>query len=235
VTLKLPSSRARWQQLGAQLLENGYAVVRGLCPATETKVLTSMWGRAELFRKHVVMKQHAFGEGEYAYFAEPLPEPIATLRTSLYAGLVPTANTMMERLETDIRYPATLAEYRLICRAGNQTKPTPLLLRYERGGYNRLHRDLYGELVFPLQATILLSRPGADFEGGQFLLVENSPRMQARGEVIDLKRGDAVIFPTADVAVPGARGWRRAQLRHGVATIQKGIRLAAGIIFHDAA
>jgi len=224
-----------WARVHDSVLEHGHAIVAGLCSAGDCRSLAAMWNRRELFRKHVVMARHAFGVGEYAYFADPLPTEIAALREGFYGGLVETANTMMERLGRDLRFPSRLDAYLADCAAAGQTKPTPLLLRYRAGGYNRLHRDLYGERLFPLQATILLSRPHVDFDGGQFLLLENSARMQARAQVIELERGDAVVFPTAETAVEGVRGWRRAQLRHGVSTVHRGTRMAAGIIFHNAA
>jgi hypothetical protein len=221
--------------IGERLLEDGFAVIPRLCSASTTGELASMWKQPDLFRKHVVMRRHAFGEGEYAYFDDPLPNTVGRLRQRLYAELAPTANTMMERLGRSLRYPPTLAAYLRRCAKAGQSKPTPLLLRYEQGGYNRLHRDLYGELAFPLQVTTMLSRPGTDFDGGRFLLVANTPRQQARGEAIDLARGDAIIFPTADFPVVGARGWRRAEMRHGVSTVARGVRITAGFIFHNAA
>jgi hypothetical protein len=235
MTASRSSPEPRWDQIRTDVLSNGYAVIPDLCSPEQCDALASMWGREALFRKHVVMKRHAFGDGEYGYFADPLPEAIAALRKDLYAQSQPAANTMMERLKSETRYPTTLEAFRAQCHKAGQTKPTPLLLRYEAGGYNRLHSDLYGDTAFPIQATILLSRPGIDFQGGRFMLVKNSPRLQARGEVIELERGDAVLFPTSVLPVVGARGWRRAQMRHGVSTIRSGVRLAAGIIFHDAA
>ncbi len=219
---------------GQRLLDTGHAVIKNACAASETKELAAMWKKPELFRKHVAMGRHAFGEGDYAYFADPLPDAIAGLRSKFYEGLLPTANTMMERLGREHRYPKTIAAYHRECAAAGQTKPTPLLLRYEEGGYNRLHRDLYGDLLFPLQVTLMLSRHGIDFEGGQFLLVANTARQQARGEAIELERGDAVVFPTADFPTQGARGWRRAEMRHGVSTVTRGVRMTAGLIFHNA-
>ena len=188
-----------------------------------------------LFRKRVDMDRHRFGSGTYAYYDEPLPRPVQLLRERLYDGLVPIANDMTERLGHAGHFPPDLHAYRRRCAQAGQSQPTPLVLRYVAGGYNRLHRDLYGELVFPLQATIMLSRPGKDFEGGEFLLVENRPRQQSIGTAVRLRQGQAVIFPVAERPVEGTRSILRAQMRHGVSRITRGERYTLGIIFHDAA
>lgn len=180
------------------------------------------------------MERHRFGVGRYGYYAEPLPAEVDALRTALYAELAPLANAMTAELGREERYPRTLAAYRRRCAAAGQTKPTPLLLRYESGGSNRLHQDLYGELAFPFQATALLSRPGRDFEGGSFLLVENRPRQQSLGEAVDLAQGELVIFPVRERPVAGARTMLRAQVRHGMSRVTRGERFALGILFHDA-
>ena len=181
------------------------------------------------------MARHGFGEGSYRYFAAPLPELVAELRAAFYARLAPIANEMTAAMGREERYPENLAAFAERCRAAGQTRPTPLLLRYEAGGYNRLHRDLYGELAFPLQVAICLSEPGVDFTGGAFLLFEQSPRRQSRGEAIDLVRGEAVVFPTFERPVQGKRGVYRAAMRHGASRILSGRRLVLGLIFHDAA
>jgi uncharacterized protein len=180
------------------------------------------------------MARHRFGEGDYRYFAAPLPAVVQTLREDLYARLAPIANAWSARLGEEAALPGELAEYERRCRAAGQTRPTPLLLHYTAGGYNCLHQDLYGALAFPLQVTVLLSDPERDFTGGELLLVEQRPRMQSRGEVIALARGEGVVFPCRSRPVRGARGDYRVGIRHGVSRIHSGERFALGIIFHDA-
>ena len=227
--------RLDWDRLGRDLLEGGHASAPGVLTAAECAALRALWGREELFRSHIVMARHGFGEGAYAYFADPLPATVAPLREGLYRRLAPLANEAMKRLGRAERYPARHEAFRARCHAAGQTRPTPLLLRYGPGGHNRLHRDLYGPLAFPYQAVFLLSEPGRDFAGGEFLLVENRPRMQARGDVLPLALGDMAIFPVRDRPVAGKRGFLRAEMRHGVSRIRSGERFALGIIFHDAA
>jgi hypothetical protein len=181
------------------------------------------------------MARHGFGRGEYKYFEYPLPRVVASLRTALYASLAPIANRWSEASERGDRFPATHVEYLRRCHAAGQCRPTPLLLRYGEDDYNCLHQDLYGELVFPLQLTVLLSQPGTDFEGGEFVLTEQRPRMQSRAEVVPLSQGDAVIFAVHHRPVRGTRGVYRVNLRHGVSRVRKGLRHTLGIIFHDAA
>jgi hypothetical protein len=224
-----------WAAISRQIETEGSALVASLLTAAECRALIKLYGDDSRFRKRVEMGRHAFGEGDYAYFTEPLPSLVQALRTQLYAGLAPVANRMMERLGRPERYPAALEAYRKVCHRAGQTKPTPLLLRYRAGGYNRLHRDLYGELRFPLQATILLSRPGADFEGGEFLLVENRPREQAIGTAFALERGQMIVFPVHERPAAGKRGSLRVEVRHGVSRVLGGERFALGVIFHDAA
>ena len=212
----------------------GYAVAKGLLDAAECRALAGLWDRTDTFRSRVVMQSHGFGQGEYKYFAYPLPEPVARLREALYPELAQAANRWNEALGSGQRYPATLGAWLKRCHEGGQTRPTPLLLRYGAGDYNCLHRDLYGELVFPLQATILLSDP-ADFSGGEFMLVEQRPRLQSSGEVVPLGRGDAVIFAVNERPVQGSRRVYRTAMRHGVSRVRSGERFTLGIIFHDAA
>ncbi len=181
------------------------------------------------------MARHNFGRGEYQYLRYPLPPVVAALREGLYPALAPFANRWQARLRLEPRFPATLAAYLERCHAAGQTRPTPLILKYAAGDYNCLHQDLYGDLVFPLQATVLLSAPGADFTGGEFLLVETRPRMQSRGEVVPLNQGDAVIFAVSQRPVAGTRGDYRVTMRHGVSRLRSGRRFTLGIIFHDAA
>ena len=181
------------------------------------------------------MARHNFGRGEYKYLRYPLPPPVAALRLALYPPLAPLANEWHARLRLEPRFPTSLDAYLARCHAAGQQRPTPLILRYAEGDYNCLHQDLYGDLVFPLQATILLSAPGRDFAGGEFLLVEQRPRMQSRGEVVPLDQGDAAIFAVNHRPVAGTRGDYRATMRHGVSRIRRGRRVTLGIIFHDAA
>ena len=222
-------------ELDRALDELGYAVVPGLLAPSDCSALVAGWADERAFRKRVVMQQHGFGRGEYRYFADPLPARVAELRAELYARLAPVANRWATQLRQPAEFPDSLAAYLEKCHAAGQTKPTPLVLRYEAGDYNCLHQDLYGAHVFPLQATVLLSAPGADFSGGEFLLVEQRPRAQSRGEVVPLARGDAVIFAVRERPRLGARGYHRAKLRHGVSTIRSGLRYTLGIILHDAA
>ncbi len=223
-----------WPSIEQALDAHGCAILRGLLSRGESSQLARCYGQAGRFRATIAMARHGFGSGEYKYFAYPLPAPVATLRAELYARLAPVANRWSEALGIAARYPADHAAYLARCRRGGQSRPTPLLLRYERGDYNCLHQDLYGEQVFPLQATFLLSEPQRDFTGGEFVLTEQRPRRQSRAEVVPLARGDGVIFPVRHRPVQGARGWHRASLRHGVSRLRSGERYAVGIIFHDA-
>jgi hypothetical protein len=196
--------------------------------------MSALYGRDSVFRSRVVMARHGFGRGEYRYFAYPLPDLIQTLRTNLYPYLVPIANAWQERMRLDVRFPPTHAEFIARCHDAQQVKPTPLLLQYGAGDYNCLHQDLYGEHVFPLQIAVLLSQPAVDFEGGEFVLTEQRPRMQSRVEVVPLASGDGVVFAVNDRPVRGIRGDYRVHMRHGVSTIRRGHRHTLGIIFHDA-
>lgn len=224
-----------WARIGAELDAQGTAVVEGLLTPDECEALIALYERDDRFRSTVVMARHGFGRGEYKYFDYPLPRVVAGLRSALYAALAPVANRWNEALGQEDRYPATHAEYLERCHAAGQRRPTPLLLRYGEGDYNCLHQDLYGELVFPLQLTVLLSRPGVDFEGGEFVLTEQRPRMQSRAEVVPLRQGDAVIFAVRHRPVRGTHGAYRVNLRHGVSRVRSGRRHTLGIIFHDAA
>jgi hypothetical protein len=180
------------------------------------------------------MARHGFGSGEYKYFAYPLPGIVADLRAALYEKLAPVANAWNESMDIDVRFPAAHADFISRCHEAGQTRPTPLLLRYREGDYNCLHQDIYGEHVFPLQVVILLSEPGVDFEGGEFVLTEQRPRMQSRAEVVPLRRGEAAVFAVHHRPVRGTRGTYRVNLRHGVSRLRSGQRHTAGIIFHDA-
>jgi hypothetical protein len=224
-----------WADVEETIRLRGHFRSRPILRPAECRALIARYDDDSVFRSRVVMGRHNFGAGDYAYFAEPLPDLVAALQAGLYAGLAPIANRMMAELGRAARYPPGLAAYRRRCRAAGQSKPTPLLLRYGPGGHNRLHRDLYGEHVFPLQVMAMLSRPERDFDGGAFLLVENRPRQQSLGEALTPVRGELVIFPVNERPVEGRRGVLRATVRHGVSRIEAGERFTLGIIFHDAA
>lgn len=223
-----------WPALEADMNSRGYAVTPSLLSEYECAELSAFYERESLFRKTVNMARLSFGEGEYRYFAEPVPEPVASLRESFYPPLAALANGWAERLRMEERYPETLSAYRAVCEGRGQVHPTPLMLDYAAGGYNCLHQDVYGDLAFPLQVTGMLSRPGTDFEGGEFLLVEQRPRMQSRGEAIVLEQGQFIVFPNQIRPVAGTRGDYRVKVRHGVSRIRAGHRRTVGIIFHDA-
>ncbi len=223
-----------WEKLAGELDATGYARLPGLLRPSECRELAALYGEPRRFRKRIVMEQHRFGAGEYQYFQYPLPRLVGTLRAGLYAGLAPIANAWSARLGWKLRYPDSLEDFLARCREHSQTRPTPLLLHYRAGGYNRLHQDLYGAVAFPLQFTCLLSKPGADFAGGEFLLLEQRPRMQSRGEAIALAQGEAILFATRERPVSGPRGFSRAQMRHGVSVVRSGEPTTLGIIFHDA-
>jgi len=224
-----------WAAAADAIAARGFATVPRFLAHADCAALIALYADDQLFRKRIDMARHNFGEGAYGYFADPLPPLVGAMRAALYPPLAKIANAMMADLGQDYRYPRTLGGFRKRCRAHGQTKPTPLLLHYEAGGYNRLHQDVYGPLAFPLQGTVLLSDPGKDFEGGAFLLMETMPRQQSRGEAVDLGQGELILFAGSDRPVPGKRGYRRARVRHGVATVTKGERHTLGVIFHDAA
>jgi len=226
---------ADWPLLLAALDERGYAVLPGVLGAAECRDIAALYDDDAAFRSRVVMARHNFGRGEYKYLRYPLPPVVAELREALYPRLAPLANRWHERLRLEARFPAALGAYLDRCHAAGQQRPTPLILKYEADDYNCLHQNLYGKLVFPVQATVLLSASGQDFAGGEFLLVEQRPRMQSKGEVVPLKQGDAVIFAVNHRPVAGACGFYRVTIRHGVSRLHSGKRLTLGIIFHDAA
>ncbi|WP_306394797.1 2OG-Fe(II) oxygenase [Telluria beijingensis] len=223
-----------WDEVGAQLDDAGCAVIPGLLDARLCTQLAACYDQPQRFRSRVVMERHGFGRGEYQYFAYPLPEPVAALRATLYPPLARIANRWQAALGLDVRFPMEHADFVARCHAAGQLRPTPLLLRYRAGDYNCLHQDLYGEQVFPLQVAVLLSRPGEDFEGGEFVLTEQRPRMQSRAEVVALGQGDAVVFAVNQRPVQGARGVYRVAMRHGISRVRRGLRHTMGIIFHDA-
>jgi hypothetical protein len=223
-----------WAQAENELDAQGCAILKRLLAPDECRALAALYPDDARFRSRVVMGRHGFGRGEYRYFAYPLPDPIAGLRPALYGRLQGLANRWNEAMGIDIRYPERHDAFLKRCHAAGQTRPTPLLLQYETGDYNCLHQDLYGEHVFPLQVAILLSEPGRDFTGGEFVLTEQRPRMQSRAEVVPLTQGDAVAFAVHHRPVQGTRGTYRVNLRHGVSRIRSGRRHTLGVIFHDA-
>lgn len=224
-----------WARIEAELDSVGHVVVGPLLDGETCKALAELYEQDAPFRSRVVMERHGFGRGEYKYFTYPLPEPTAALRGPLYRRLSPVANRWAAAMGLDTRYPAEHAEFLERCHAAGQKRPTPLLLKYGPGDYNCLHQDLYGETVFPLQVAILLSAPGTEFTGGEFVLTEQRPRMQSRATVVPLGLGEAVIFAVDQRPVQGTRGTYRVRHRHGVSPVRSGARHTLGIIFHDAA
>jgi hypothetical protein len=236
---KINSPKARiaacdWPQLAAQLNEQGYAITAPLLTPVECEAFIEKYADSRAFRSRVVMERHNFGRGEYQYFATPLPPLVADLRESFYSPLAEIANAWMERMNQAERFPATLPEFLDTCHQHQQTLPTPLLLRYQAGDYNCLHQDLYGEVAFPLQAACVLNQHGRDYTGGEFLLNEQRPRAQTRGEAIPLEQGQFILFPNRYRPVRGTRGDYRVMMRHGVSRLRSGERYCLGLIFHDA-
>lgn len=224
-----------WVRLTGEIDRQGWATTGVLLTDDERKALVASYDEETLFRSTVAMAWHGFGQGEYRYFAYPMPPLVQQLRAGLYERLVPIANAWREALGMADPFPASFEEYILRCHAAGQTRPTPLVLRYGPGDYNCLHQDLYGELNFPLQAAFLLSEPGADFTGGELVLTEQRPRMQSRVQVVPLQAGEAVIFAVNHRPVQGTRGTYRVSMRHGVSPLREGRRHTLGIILHDAA
>lgn len=222
-----------WSAVETELNAQGCALLPGLLDAQSCAVLRDGWAARDHFRSEILMARHGFGQGAYRYYADPLPGPVAELRTGLYPPLARIANSWAAALGT-MSYPEDHDALRTLCRAAGQTRPTPLLLRYQAGDWNALHQDIYGEIVFPLQVAILLSEPDEDFTGGEFVLVEQRPRQQSRAEIVSLAQGDALVFPVRERPVRGARGWHRRAMRHGVGRVRSGLRFTLGIIFHDA-
>jgi uncharacterized protein len=223
-----------WERLAADLDAQGFTVIPRLLTQTECAGLIGLYDDAAAFRNRVIMARHGYGRGEYKYFTYPLPDLVAAFRAALYPRFAPIANPWHEAMGIDVRFPDDHDAFLRRCHEAGQRRPTPLLLRYGPGDYNCLHQDLYGEHVFPLQATVLLSKPGEDFAGGEFVLTEQRPRMQSRVTAVPLDRGDAVIFPVRHRPLRGTRGFYRVALRHGVSTVRSGSRHTLGLIFHDA-
>jgi uncharacterized protein len=227
-------ARVDWSSVGDELDRRGAAVLERLLTTKECRDVAALYDDDLRYRSRIVMARHGFGQGEYKYFAYPLPPLIGHLRAELYSRLAPIANAWNERMGIGLRYPAEHRGFVEMCHERGQPRPTPLLLKYEAGDYNCLHQDLYGELAFPLQTAILLSRPGEDFAGGEFVMTEQRPRMQSRAEVVPLAEGDAVVFAVHHRPVQGTRGTYRVNLRHGMSRLRSGRRFVLGVIFHDA-
>jgi len=223
-----------WLRIARDLDQQGHALVEQLLSPEECRAIAGLYSNDDVFRTRVVMERHGFGRGEYKYFRYPLPHLLSELRTAVFPHLVPVANRWNEAMGIDVRYPCKHADFVERCHKADQTRPTPLLLQYGPGDYNCLHQDLYGEHVFPFQLAILLSDPGADFTGGEFVMTEQRPRMQSRPMVVPLRQGDGVVFAVHKRPVEGTRGAYRVNLRHGVSRIRSGHRHTVGIIFHDA-
>src|SRR5215831_8225657 len=224
-----------WNAARDSLFQRGYAVTPQILSPGECASLAAMYGDEKLFRSHIVMERYRFGAGDYKYFDNPLPEIVASLRTAAYPSLASVANVWLENLgEKSPRFPEKHAPFLKICHQAGQTRPTPLLLHYEAGGYNCLHQDIYGEIAFPLQMVFLLGQQGRDWEGGEFLLVEQQPRAQSKAEVVHADQGQAIIFTTRYRPIRGTRGYYRVNMKHGVSRVHRGTRYTLGVIFHDA-
>lgn len=228
-------SALAWSKILEQLDNHGFVVIQSLLSPAACGQISALYPEAARFRKQIVMAQHQYGQGEYQYFAYPLPAIAQTLRESLYPQLVPLANRWHQAMEMPTVFPHQLSEFLAVCHQAGQTRPTPLLLKYAAGDFNCLHQDLYGDCLFPMQAAILLSKPGQDFTGGEFVLTEQKPRAQARVRVLNLYAGDMVIFAVNQRPVKGARGVHRVVMKHGVSPLHAGHRYCLGVIFHDAA
>jgi hypothetical protein len=223
-----------WSGINSQLDQTGHCLLPQLFSEQECNSITGLYSNDSLYRSTINMKRYRFGQGEYRYFRYPLPDPIQSVRASFYPPLSETANRWMKMLAIDTNFPPAHHDLTARCHEAGQSRPTPLILRYESGGYNTLHQDLYGEIWFPFQMLILLSKPDADFTGGEFVMTEQLPRAQSRGQVIPLQQGDGLIFTTNFRPGQSSRGYYRARMKHGVSTIRSGHRHALGIIFHDA-
>jgi hypothetical protein len=227
-------ARVNWTEAAQDLDEHGVARLPELLTPEQCAGIASLYSDGDRFRSRVVMARHGFGKGEYKYFDHPLPDLVTELRTALYPHLVPVANAWNARMRIAQSYPAGHGAFLALCHGAGQTRPTPLLLRYGAGDYNALHQDVYGDLTFPLQVAVLLSEPGRDFSGGEFVLTEQRPRMQSRAQVVPLRQGDAAVFAVHHRPVAGTRGTYRVNMRHGVSRVRSGSRFTLGIIFHDA-
>lgn len=228
-------ARINWEVLAEEVDQEGYSVVPSLLCDSGCQDVIRYYSLPDRFRSVITMQRHGFGRGEYRYFRYPLPDTVELLRTEFYARLTMLAQLWAKKLKQDARYPMRLADFLGDCHENGQNRPTPLLLKYVSGDFNRLHQDLYGEIAFPFQLAICLNQPGEDFVGGEFVVTEQRPRMQARAQVVPLGRGDAVVFANRYRPVDSARGYARATFRHGVSQVRRGTRHCLGVIFHDAA
>jgi hypothetical protein len=227
---------ADWDAVSSEVNDYGCALLPQLLTSDECADIAALWEQPQLFRAEINLRRHRFGDnGDYRYFTEPFPEPVAALRQALYPRLLAIARDWHAKLGRDAEWPDTLDDWLDVCHAAGQTRPTPILLRYERGGWNALHRDLYGEKVFPLQVVINLNDPGVDHTGGEFLLVEQRPRAQSRGTATLIPQGRGLVFTTRDRPVRSARGWSASPVKHGVSVVRSGQRHTLGLVFHDAA
>jgi hypothetical protein len=224
-----------WQTITDNLNQKGYTVIENVLSTPECNHLAGLYTDEYLYRSIINMERYRFGLGQYKYFNYPLPPTIQVLRELLYAPLATIANEWMKKLETTIQFPENHGDFVKECQAKSQSRPTPLILRYERGGFNTLHQDMYGEVYFPFQVVFVLTQPGTDHEGGEFVLTEQVPRAQSKVEVLQPNQGDAIIFTTNYRPIKGIKGYYKAKMKHGVSEIRKGIRYSLGIIFHDAA
>jgi hypothetical protein len=231
----IPPTSIEWKTVYDELSDKGYAVVPQALSAQECKNISATYYDEHLYRNTINMERYRFGKGEYKYFKYPLPSPIQSIRETFYTPLSLLANSWMENLGLKIIYPPSHTELTALCKSKGQTRPTPLILRYETGGYNTLHQDLYGDIYFPFQVLIVLSQPGKDYEGGELVLTSQVPRAQSRAGVIQPKQGDAVIFTTNFRPAKGSRGFYKVTMKHGISDVKTGVRYALGIIFHDAA
>ncbi|MDJ1481116.1 2OG-Fe(II) oxygenase [Cytophagaceae bacterium YF14B1] len=223
-----------WQSITTEMNEKGFACLSALLSETQCEELIQQYDNPSLYRKTVIMERYRFGLGEYKYFQYPLPDTIQTIRESVYEHLAPVANGWMKALHIDKIFPDTLAELQSLCHLHGQQKPTVLILKYDKGGHNTLHQDLYGEIFFPIQIVLFLNEPGQDFTGGEFVLMQQTPRAQSKAMVLTPRKGDMLLFTTSFRPVKGSKGYYRAAMKHGVSELHSGERHTLGIIFHDA-
>jgi hypothetical protein len=223
-----------WTAISAGMDNKGYTLVKNILTTDECDALTAQYHDEQLYRKTIVMERHHYGRGEYKYFKYPLPCLIQQLRETVYPKLAPIANNWMQQLNKDQRFPDNLDELLQLCHAQEQLRPTPLILQYTQGGYNAMHQDLYGEIFFPMQLVFVLDEPGTDYEGGEFILLEQKPREQSRAMVLKPQKGDMVLFTTNFRPAKGSKGYHRVNMKHGISEITAGQRRSMGIIFHDA-
>lgn len=227
-------SQIDWEEITARMHENGFAIVPGILSENDCDTLINNYTQQQFYRKTITMERYRFGLGEYKYFSYPLPDLVERIRQKVYSRLAPIANTWMELLHIDKTFPPTLGELQELCQENNQTKPAVLILKYGKGGHNTLHQDLYGEIFFPMQAVLFLNDPDKDYSGGEFVLLQQTPRAQSRAIVLRPGKGDMLLLTTNFRPVKGSKGYYRANMKHGVSELHRGERHTLGIIFHDA-